>query len=309
MTPISIVIAARDMEPFIGATLRSALEQSHGPAEIIVVDDGSQDGTAALCAAMARVDDRIRVAPGPERGVSAARNFGASLTTGGRILFLDADDLLVSDALALLSDRLDAAPQAVAAVGRIRRIAEDGAPLDAGCPPGKLPEGDVVEALLAKNFIVNGGALLIDAAAFARTGGYPEGLRYGEDWEFWCRLALDGPIIAVQDAATLLYRQRARGANYRAREGLLATDVPALDRIARNAAFQQRFGARLSGLLRRRRIDVFWAGVRSEFELGSSLRAVGLCAAGVILYPDSLLRPRLVWRFLQSLYGVRRAGA
>lgn len=298
---IAVVIAARNMDRYIAATLDSVAGQSVANHETIIIDDGSTDGTRAIIEQRRLADHRLSIIDGPQLGVSAARNLGLAKVRAPVAIFLDADDLLTPDAARRLLDVLALNPDASASLGHHRRIDEDGAPLDPPTAGFQFSKGDTLTALLAKNFVVNGGALAVRTAIARDAGGYCAELSYGEDWEFWCRLALRGDFAFDEGPSLLLYRQRASGANYRARISPLALDVPCIDRLARNPALQERFGRRLPNLLRRRRIDIFWAGVRSEFMLGSSAKALALGLAGLALYPDSALRPQLAARFLRSL--------
>jgi glycosyltransferase involved in cell wall biosynthesis len=93
---VSVVIPCYNAKRFLAETLESALAQSYPHTEVIVVDDGSTDGTADLIRAYA---DRVKAEFGPNRGASAARNRGTALTAGEFIQYLDADDLLVPDAI------------------------------------------------------------------------------------------------------------------------------------------------------------------------------------------------------------------
>ena len=90
MPTVSIIIPAYNAEPFIEQAVRSALFQSHEDHEVIVVDDGSTDGTA-IC--LRQFGDRIRVHQQVNSGVARARNAGVALASGEWIAFLDADDL------------------------------------------------------------------------------------------------------------------------------------------------------------------------------------------------------------------------
>src|SRR5215475_6828332 len=85
---VSIVIPCYNAERFLVETLQSAFNQSYPYTEIIVVDDGSTDGTGALIRAFA---DRVRAEFQPNRGVCAARNYGTALARGEFIQYLDAD--------------------------------------------------------------------------------------------------------------------------------------------------------------------------------------------------------------------------
>lgn len=87
---VSVIIPAYNAAPYIAEALRSVLAQTHGALDIIVVDDGSTDDTAAIAASLG--DPRIRVVSQPNGGVSAARNKGLDLAKGEFIAFHDADD-------------------------------------------------------------------------------------------------------------------------------------------------------------------------------------------------------------------------
>jgi glycosyltransferase involved in cell wall biosynthesis len=203
---IGIVTPAWNAAPWISDTIRSVLGQSHSDWTMVVVDDGSTDATAETVAGSG--DPRIRLICQPHAGVSAARNRGISVTPNDAdaLLFLDADDWLEPDALSRLSRALDAAVDAVAAVGgytfvgshRIRRP----------------PSGDILEHLLVRNLFANGGHLLLRRAAVQAAGEFLPGLIYGEDWEYWIRIALQGPFAAVSGARPVLHVRQQPGGAY-----------------------------------------------------------------------------------------------
>ncbi len=93
---VSIIVPCYNAERFLGETLESAFAQTYPQTEIIVIDDGSTDGTPNLIRSYA---DRLRAEFGPNRGASAARNRGTALARGEFIQYLDADDLLMPDAV------------------------------------------------------------------------------------------------------------------------------------------------------------------------------------------------------------------
>ena len=94
---VSIIIPCYNAERVVGETIESALNQPGCDCEIIVIDDGSTDGSRRV---IESYGDRIRAAFGPNRGVSAARSHGESIARGDFILYLDADDLLLPCSLA-----------------------------------------------------------------------------------------------------------------------------------------------------------------------------------------------------------------
>jgi len=196
MNSVSIVIPVRDGKPFIAEAIESGLAQGVAVREVIVIDDGSTDGTPDIVAALS--DPRVHLVTNRSgrRGVSVARNDGAALARGEWLVFLDADDSLRPGAVdALLAragektvavygdyDRMDAAGRPVGKRGLLRRSRTK-------------PSGAIGEALLAGNFIVNGGVMIVRRKAFDGLGGFDETLRYCEDWHAWCRLALMGEFV------------------------------------------------------------------------------------------------------------------
>jgi len=94
---VSIVITCFNYERYVGLALRSALEQTIPPLEVIVVNDGSTDGSAAV---LAGFGDRVTVINQENRGQIAATNRGYAAARGDIVMFLDADDLLRTDAIA-----------------------------------------------------------------------------------------------------------------------------------------------------------------------------------------------------------------
>ncbi|MBD3676928.1 MAG: glycosyltransferase family 2 protein [Rhodobacteraceae bacterium] len=300
-TPIfSVIIPARNMSRFISETLVSLRDQSLRRFEALCVDDWSTDDTPRIIREFCRSDPRFRLLPGPGIGVSAARNLGLSEARGRYVLFLDADDLLAPDALARFAACLEVG-SCPAALGGIRQISVTGAQLPGRSNLEIVPESGHLEALLKKNFIVNGGALAIRREAVDKAGVYDATLRNGEDWEFWCRLGLQGDFGLLDPEPVLFYRQVPTGANYRTRNGTFARTVPCIDRIAENPDFRERFGPMLPKLLRARRVDTFWSAVRNEYRYGSRLRALLIAFGGLAIYPDSFARPQLAMRFFASL--------
>src|SRR5437762_10442063 len=97
MPDISVIIPCFNAEHFIREAIESVLQQTHCDFEIIVVDDGSTDGSRAI---VESIGPTIGLVCGPNLGASAARNRGTRLAKGEFIQYLDADDVLAPDALA-----------------------------------------------------------------------------------------------------------------------------------------------------------------------------------------------------------------
>lgn len=101
---VSIIIPAYNAEPWLDDCLASVAAQTMREIEIIVVDDGSTDSTAAIAGVYAENDSRFKVLSKPNGGLSDARNFGIDHSAGDWLCFVDADDMLRDDAVELLLD-------------------------------------------------------------------------------------------------------------------------------------------------------------------------------------------------------------
>jgi glycosyltransferase involved in cell wall biosynthesis len=296
-----VVIPAYNAEAFLRETLESVLAQTLENIEVIVVDDGSTDGTREILDSF--VDGRLNVHRQANAGVSAARNVGLAAARAPYIFFLDADDVLLQDALYRMVVTLDERPERVACFGHHIRIAEDGSELStrADLRWKLFPADNTLRYLIAKNFIVC-GAICIRTDAARSVRGFNPALKLGEDWEFWCRLAVLGDFAAMSDDIVLLYRQRFNSANYRLRISPLRQNSHAIEAVYANPAIRRRFTP--IELKHRRRlavIDAFWAGARNEYVQGRIVEFLKYFTIGVLRYPDSIFRPRLVYLFLRGM--------
>ena len=120
---------------------------------------------------------------------SLSRGAGEGWGGGAACLLLDADDSLAPDALSRLLTALESSPDVVAAVGAYT-FADT-------CRIRHPPSGDLLPRLLIRNLFANGGHVLIRGEVLQRAGGFLTDIAYGEDWEFWTRIALQGPVAAV----------------------------------------------------------------------------------------------------------------
>lgn len=297
---VAVVIPAYNIAPLIGETLASVLRQEETALEVVVVDDGSADGTSEAVAAVP--DRRIDLVRSRNRGVSAARNLGLERVRAPLVLFLDGDDLLAPDALRRLRAALEAAPRAPAAFGRHAKFtdtAEGRRWIDP--PPRPLPRSRTLAHLLERNFVINPGNLLCRTGAARAAGGFDPGLRMGEDWEFFCRLAQQGDFAVADGAPVLYYRQRVDGANHAHRGSPFRQHTAAIDRIFANPALDAAFSRR--ELRRRRRqalSEQYWSAARMELWQRRRLRFLAFAAVGVVRHPWSLLRPDRIRAFVRS---------
>jgi glycosyltransferase involved in cell wall biosynthesis len=220
--PYSIVVPAFNVESTVRAAVESALRQSYGDLEVIVVDDGSTDRTAELVEAL--TDPRVRLVRQANRGLSGARNAGVRHARGDLVAFLDADDLLMPDYLGRMAAALEQDPPADVAfcdawvfetgTGRVRRTTV----FDRHRPPGPLPRdpADLLLVHLRRNFFH--AATVVRRQALESTGGFREDLTSLEDYELWLRLEASGhravevaePLALVRRSPTQMSADTAR---------------------------------------------------------------------------------------------------
>ncbi|MCD6327845.1 glycosyltransferase [bacterium] len=183
----SIIIPVYNDEKFIAKAIDGALAQTHPGVEVIVVDDGSTDGTLDI---IEGYKDRIVYVRQRNHGVVArARNIGASISRGRYICFLDSDDTVMPDKIRLQADFMDAHPDiAVCYIGWLDIDVRDGSVIsDFSVPP---PEGNQQRDEFPAHFPVFAG--LIRKEIFEQVGRLDESLKCVEDSEFYWRLWADG---------------------------------------------------------------------------------------------------------------------
>ncbi len=103
---VSVIIPVYNVAKYLRACLDGVVKQSYSELEIILVDDGSTDDSAAICQEYQEKDPRVRVLRQKHSGVGAARNAGLAMATGDYILFVDSDDLLNSEHVEILHNLL-----------------------------------------------------------------------------------------------------------------------------------------------------------------------------------------------------------
>jgi glycosyltransferase involved in cell wall biosynthesis len=182
MARVSVIIPAFNAELFIADTIRSALAQTHSDVEIIVVDDGSTDGTLERLQAFS---SRVIIQRQPNSGVAAARNSGAAVATGEWLAFLDADDLWLPNKL---ERQLACARSPMVYTDRYNIGARGGLPaIQSQSTP--MYDGDLFLPLLLEGNFITASSVLLRRDVFADLEGFCEELHGTEDWDLWVRLA------------------------------------------------------------------------------------------------------------------------
>ena len=221
-----MVIPAFNAQRFLETTVEALRRQSFTSWQLVIVDDGSRDETLRVAGRLATEDKRITVVRQPNAGPAAARNtgFSASSRQSWAVMFLDADDVLVTDALEHLALALMRRPEAVAAYGLARFIDGDGEPIRIGEAEAwsrdrhglkgnrivKVPlhESTTLDVLIVADRVFGPSCVLVRRAPFEAIGGFdPDPLSMGhEDWDLWLRLAARGELVLV-DRVVVGYRR------------------------------------------------------------------------------------------------------
>jgi len=194
MTTVSVVIPAYNAQAWISETLESVLTQDFDDFEVIVVDDGSTDDTAAVVANFGRVQYIHK----PNGGAASARNVGIRAARGEYVAFVDADDLWLPDKLRLQVDLLKRTglmwvySDAYAFDGRTGRTLYTFSKLS------RLYTDDVLRPLFLNDFIPS-PTPVVGRSVFEQVGYFDESeiLRKREDWDMWLRIAARYPVGLV----------------------------------------------------------------------------------------------------------------
>lgn len=213
---ISAVVPVYNRASLVGRALRSVFRQAHPPHDVVVVDDGSTDGTVEV------VRDAFREAQSggfppdvtlrlvqheTNRGVSAARNTGVEHATGTWVAFLDSDDEWRTDKLQHQARVIEHAAPSLGVIYGVYPSVTDAGRVVATAPHQKCTSGDVYASLLRQNIIGSPSAAVIRVDLFREIGGFDPALPACEDWDVWLRCAercefqcIDEPLIVYHDS-------------------------------------------------------------------------------------------------------------
>ena len=200
---VTVVIPCFNQACFLRAAVASVRAQRYRHVDCIVVDDGSTDDTGAIASGLG-----VRVVQQRNRGLSEARNAGLAAARSDLVVFLDADDELLPDAVAAGAEVLARDAAAAAVVGRCQVMDAAGSPLPALHHP--IDTSRLYEEWLSRNFVWTPGAAMFRRQALEQIGGFPPGLGPAADYAVYLRLARAGRMRAI---ARDLVRYRQHGAS------------------------------------------------------------------------------------------------
>jgi glycosyltransferase involved in cell wall biosynthesis len=228
MPLVSIIIPSYNSSRWLGATLESALAQTHRTREIIVIDDGSTDDSLALARSFA--PRGVRVYAQPNSGAASARNHGLAVARGTYIQFLDADDLLAPDKISIQLARLADAPAGSVASASWTRFYDKISDAVFETQPvwRDLSGLDFLCAHYDDYWMMPPIAWLSPRSLLDEAGPWRNDISLNDDGEYFCRVLLRSAGIVFCPEARCYYRSGLPGSLSR------RADAPALQSLVRS---------------------------------------------------------------------------
>ena len=270
MTRVSVIIPSYNDRPFLSMALDSIKKQTFEDYEIIVVDDGSTDGTAEWLAQSN--NPKLRILRQPNQGPSSARNLGITHAKGEYIAFLDADDLWHPTKLEKQVHCLDSFPQAGLVNAGVIKIDSQGNQNKGS----HLPEQSNSDwpNIAVENSIPCGSVPLVRKNCFKQLGGFDSQLKSAEDWEMWIRIAEKFEIKTVQEYL-VYYRIYSGSSSHNLQlhlEGRIAVIERTFSRLPESLVKLK------STALGRAYLSVAWRTLMTDdYETGLALRYQAIC--------------------------------
>ena len=197
MPQTSIVIPNYNHQRYVGRAIESVLRQTYADYEVIVVDDGSTDGSRAE---IARFGDAVRAIHQDNAGLSAARNIGIRAARGRYVGVLDADDEYEPDYLATMTGLLESNPDAEGAYCGYRFVDDEGLPLPQIERRAVGPD-DLYQTLIEGNFLTP-ESMFLRKRCYDAVGEFDVSLRALEDLDMWLRVTSRFKIVHTTDVLT-----------------------------------------------------------------------------------------------------------
>lgn len=205
---VSVVVPLYNKENSILRAVNSVLAQSEQDFELIVVNDGSTDGSVSVAAGIS--DKRIRIIHQENSGVSAARNRGVTEARSDLVAFLDADDEWLPGYLETILKLHSQFPDA-SVFGTLYVFQDQGGELQTPKTAPLFENGyfgimDNYLEVLRVGLPFNSSSFAVTKKAFCKINGFPLGISYGEDVDTWIRLSLQYKIVYTNTALAIYHR-------------------------------------------------------------------------------------------------------
>ncbi len=199
----SVIMPVYNHAAYVGQAIQSVLNQSFRRWELIVVDDGSTDGSGEVVEGFAARDRRVRPCRQDNAGPSAARNRAMRLAGAEWLAFLDSDDLWLAGALASYDRAIRENPQKRFFYGYRHRLEPDGSRVELA---GEFQERITTVADLFARMYLSQLCVCFHRTLLAQAGGYDDGLEACEDYDLYLRLGLHTDFQPIGQATGLRRR-------------------------------------------------------------------------------------------------------
>jgi len=203
---VSVVVPCYNQARFLGEAIQSVLSQGYTDFEIIVVDDGSKDGTKEVASGYARKNSRVRLIRQENRGLASARNRGLAEAHGEYVVFLDSDDRLVGEALEVGVRELEAHPRCAFVSGICRKITADGS-IVPGWEQFRVRDDPYLELLRSCPIYVP--AVMYRRSVFDTVGDFDTSYRAAEDYDLYYRILERFPVYCHNTLVAEIRRHEA----------------------------------------------------------------------------------------------------
>lgn len=219
---VTVVVPVYNRKELVKRTLESILSQNYHPMEIIIVDNGSTDGTRAEMEKWlkSRKPDnsiQIKILDEQKKGASAARNRGFKEASGEFVIFFDSDDLMRNDLVSKAINEFRKSPDTEVVAWRCNLKLLDGREKVPAYNPSSLLESHLIHSLLRPQ------GFMAKREFLEKTGPWNEELPGWNDWEYGLRIILKNPSVAViPDILADVYSQKdsITGENFSAKAGM-----------------------------------------------------------------------------------------
>lgn len=183
---VSVVMSVYNQAGFVGEAIESIIGQSFPEFELIVINDGSTDGSGEIIERYTRADARLRAFDQPNRGLAYTANRGCALARGRYIARLDSDDVAVSGRLERQVEFLERRPQVAVLGGAWYVLGKSGAGNGFFLPP---QDDRTIKATLPRGNCFAQSTVMMRAEAFRAVGGYRQAFAPSEDYDLWLRMS------------------------------------------------------------------------------------------------------------------------
>ena len=201
---VTVVIPCYNSLRYIAETMETVLKQTYQDFEVLVVNDGSTDGTADWVNALSDREPKVRMVSQANQGLAGARCTGVTNARGKYVAFIDDDDLWELTKLAKQVNSLESNPQAGLCYTWTALTDSEGKPT--GRVIASNAEGNVWQAMTEMNIVCCGSTPMIRRSCFDDVGLFDRQVSPSDDWDMWWRIAAKYEFTVIKEPL-ILYRQ------------------------------------------------------------------------------------------------------